>query len=1521
MNVRITCPNPDCGNIAEVDELSLGKRGRCKKCRQVFALARPDGEPASMISGDASAWKKGATPASPTNLPEQFGRYRIMKTLGQGGMGAVYLAHDTKLDRQVALKVPYFTPQDGPQAVQRFEREARAAATLDHPNLCPIFDVGEVDGIHYLTMPYIQGKTLADAISKDQTFTEAQAAAVVRKLALALREAHDKGIIHRDLKPGNIMVNRHRELIIMDFGLARVVDGDDKPITRTGHVLGTALYMAPEQAAGEAAIGPAADVYSLGVILHELLTGRRPFEGPWSLVIGLKNVKDPEPPSKLRPDLSPALEAICLKAIARASKDRYPTMAEFAGVLEGYLAEGRGTRPSEAPVGEARSTEPPESLAVQVFAGLITQEVTSLRGGKSAAPPKLAPSKATPPRPPGRARIIAAASAAASLLLGVVIYVATDYGRIKIELDEPKAVVKFDIDGKQYDIEGLGEPISIRPGKHDYSVKWGDGVFRTDTFVIRRGETIPLRVTYEPKPKPKPKVEAKPPAEKVQAKPPSDGFAPLFNGKDLQGWSLVKGESGDWPIKDGVLTNLPKLTRLLSDRTFSDFILKFEFQIENNSAFSIDLWSSAAEAQAWVFLETTREAMGAVTTQKRGEEGRFTVSRFQPRAEWKSGGDWNSMTIEMRRNVVGVTLNGRELPEYDLTWAVDSPEFDLAERAGRIGLRRHWGDGKVSLRNILVKEIRPDEVAVPDKGPETPAPAPAEKPAIASIPEKVQGTEGDARNTITNTLGMKLALIPAGEFDMGADDSERDAEQHEKVDGKKHRVRITRPFYLGTTEVTMGQFSRFVERTGYKTSGELSARGGRGWNVAKGDFEVDPKYNWRSNGFPQEANHPVSNVSWNDAAAFCNWLSLEEGHTYRLPTEAEWEYSCRAGGTGRYSFGDDPESLARFANVADGTARDKYPSWRHAIEAKDGYVFDAPVGRYLPNAFGLYDMHGNVWEWCADWYDPNYYSIAPTADPFNASPAALRVRRGGCWDNDHRFFRSALRNASDPNEGGTALGFRVVLVADFRPASPSTGPRSKKGSTSKKKVAVAKDVPVTLANNDGFMPLFNGKDLSGWVAPANKDLFTVEDGAILGKGGSNLERNEYLVTDRPYGDFILKARVKLTSGNSGLQFRSKRTPDGVVSGPQADIGKDCWGLLYEEHGRGVLVGSPDGKAAGLVREGDWNDFLIEASGDRVRVSLNGLLFADRTDPIFDKRGIIGLQVHTGPPTEVRFKDIEIKELSTEVEGGPIASKGAPPVARSRIPADAVAFGGRRYKVFTQDLTWHEAKAACEQMGGRLAIITDAATNRFVVSQLSASGLDGAWLGATDEVSEGRWVWVDGSPLGFNDWDTLGKQPNNKGGLEHYLVLYQNVNGWRWADQPVRSFELKNLGFVCEWVPKAVAEKSAAGKQPATRGIAAEAFRPGSVWVHDGGTFEILTQDADRFTARSTSRTGFTVREIHGFVEADRFRWLASDVVAIKGNQGSDNWGVVRGDEILVNYSVNGGPTTSWSARLDRGKAP
>ena len=182
------------------------------------------------------------------------------------------------------------------------------------------------------------------------------------------------------------------------------------------------------------------------------------------------------------------------------------------------------------------------------------------------------------------------------------------------------------------------------------------------------------------------------------------------------------------------------------------------------------------------------------------------------------------------------------------------------------------------------------------------------------------------------------------------------------------------------------------------------------------------------------------------------------------------------------------------------------------------------------------------------------------------------------------------------------------------------------------------------ADTDGFKPLFNGKDLDGWVTPNDKDLFSVEDGVIVGRTKGDLKKNEFLVTDKPYGDFVLKAKVKIRNGNSGIQFRSKRAPDGAVSGPQADVADGYWGLLYEERGRGILERYPADKAKELVKNGDWNDFVITAKGDHVTIDFNGTRVIDRTDDKFAPSGIIALQVHVGPVMEVRYKDLEIKPL-------------------------------------------------------------------------------------------------------------------------------------------------------------------------------------------------------------------------------------------------------------------------------------
>jgi formylglycine-generating enzyme required for sulfatase activity len=227
--------------------------------------------------------------------------------------------------------------------------------------------------------------------------------------------------------------------------------------------------------------------------------------------------------------------------------------------------------------------------------------------------------------------------------------------------------------------------------------------------------------------------------------------------------------------------------------------------------------------------------------------------------------------------------------------------------------------------------------------------------------------------------------------------------------------------------VTRGQFRHFVNDTGYKTDAEKGAKpGASGWNPDTKEFGFNEQHCWRNVGFEQSDEHPVVSVSWNDAVAFCKWLSRKEGKSYRLPTEAEWEYACRAGTTTRYFSGDDPETLGKVGNVGDATAKVKLPNWKSTIKASDGYVFTSPVGSFHPNAFGLYDMHGNAWQWCSDRYGAEYYAASATDDPTGPDAGDARVFRGGSWFDGPSSARSADRGWSAPGDRDCSAGFRVA---------------------------------------------------------------------------------------------------------------------------------------------------------------------------------------------------------------------------------------------------------------------------------------------------------------------------------------------------------------------------------------------------------------------------------------------------------------------------------------------------------------
>ena len=297
-----------------------------------------------------------------------FDRYHLLASLGEGGMASVYKAFDTRLERDVAVKIirtDMFIPAALQQVLKRFEREAKSLAKLSHPNIVSIIDYGEHEGIPYLVMEYLPGGTLKDRLTS-QHLTWQDSFHLLLPVARALQFSHQQGIIHRDIKPSNILITQSGEPMLSDFGIAKILEGEESTaLTGTGVGIGTPEYMAPEQWVGETS--PRSDLYSLGVVLYEMVTGRKPYTADTPAAILLKQANYPLPrPRQFVVDLPDRVEKVILKVLAKRPEDRYSSMEEFGAALENLLSGHAKIKSSVLPAEKPKAPEMPPPIPVSL---------------------------------------------------------------------------------------------------------------------------------------------------------------------------------------------------------------------------------------------------------------------------------------------------------------------------------------------------------------------------------------------------------------------------------------------------------------------------------------------------------------------------------------------------------------------------------------------------------------------------------------------------------------------------------------------------------------------------------------------------------------------------------------------------------------------------------------------------------------------------------------------------------------------------------------------------------------------------------------------------------------------------------------------------------------------------------------------------------------------------------------------------------------------------------------------------
>jgi serine/threonine protein kinase len=1308
-------------------------------------------------ASESVADRAGPAPAAVGSVPEQFGRYRILKTLGQGAMGAVFLAEDTQLHRNVALKIPKFSEHSGKNLLERFYREARAAATLRHAHICPVYDVGEIDGTHYLTMAFIEGKPLSEVIRKGKPLTERQAAGVVRKLALGLEEAHGQGVVHRDLKPANIMIDRKGEPVVTDFGLARQLEqSDESRITQTGAILGTPAYMSPEQVeADPEKVGPASDVYSLGVILYELLTGKLPFQGPVTSVLAQIVSKTPEKPASLRPGLDPALEAICLKMMARSTNDRYGTMGEVAEALTQWVRGSGGTSKS----GETGARE--SVVATQIVPARSEEDrLASLLLDDSPAPevPMLRRARATASsdRPTTRPWPLIGGGAGAGLVivLTVILLVRTPTGTIRIELSDPSAPVEVKVDGNVVTLAGLEQPLRLEAREHELTVTGDNFKTVSKSFTVKKGDNPVLHVSLEQMQRPNRAAKDATSVPESDSGQSTIATLPKDTGSGGLRWRACT--LSDASMLDGVVEQV----NLIEDRSWQtqgDALIRaarmrgipvilgfFRQEYPTIESRLFDMIGSNRDVVAGVSLLAPYDKNGGLSAEQLGEFGRRLKQKFPGISYWVS---YTETPAGMSEPLPSVP------PEVDV---VDMAiYFAMSPEAAQQKLDNHTAPWRRRAGNrplILRWVSRPTWTWNESEGLRT-APGTILKCAELAEEKRFAGL-------LLDHYGRRPDKYSPG-IDQDPKTSAEARQAMLKAAGREISNADTPAPVAFPSDA--GWISLF---NGIGRDQSFNGRDLSNWKVMK------------TSGADDEVHFgTLGNGSW----------AVQNGNLVCASSDNEWLRSERR-------YGDFELHLEfRLPKGGNSGVYIRCPDAGHLSRVGMEIQINDDQGAKLP----LAPVHrtGAIWG-----------AVGPSASA--ARPVGEWNSMAILCDGDRVQVTLNGTNIVDADMSQTETlrsrprsGF--IGLSNWHGEANGTAFRNiriRELNSSNSELESA-DRPV----DDSWEELFNGLDLSGWSNTAGGDAsWTVANGYVeaVPKSGSIMTKRKFGPDVELHAEFWLPNmlnRQGQARANSGIYILGRHEIQilDMVNNPGVKPASGCgalWGVIAPLPGASrppetwqtfdISYRSPRGQRAGKVT----TPGTLTVAHNGVKV-IDDVPFDTIDSPGSQNReigtpGPIMLQDHGAP---VRFRNIRVRTISNTVQ----------PDSKSP-PSDASVFKNHAYKFFPEVLSWHQAKNRCEEMGGHLAKIESEAENNFVIG-LAKNGIsrlsnfDGVWLGATDERFEGQWKWFDGTNLTFKNW--AKGQPNNKQTSEHFLLLWLSDGGW--VDQPNESKQ-HTAYFVSEW---------------------------------------------------------------------------------------------------------------------------